>query len=492
MQTQLTEAGPFERMLTLTLDESELDDAKTAAARKLSQDMKIKGFRPGKAPRAVVERMVGAEALRSEAIDEALPEAVTDALREEELSPVTAPRVEDMRDVDGGGVEVDVRITLWPTVDEAPDFEGRKIEVEIPEVEDSEVGEQIDRLRNQFAELEDVERAADEGDFVMVNITALDGDTQIEDASADDLLYEVGSQSFLGGLDELVLGSSSGDIRKGPGVLPPGFTDHEGEVTLSVLVKGVKGKKLPEVNDEWVSDITEFETVDELREQLQENLYAMKLNVTGQQFRESLMDDLITELDIELPDALVDAEMENSFHNLSHSLENQGIDFGNYLRITGQDQEEFLAELRERSSDSIKSRILLDTVATSQEITVEDEELEGAIQALAAQSGEEVVEVKKALAQSGQVVALAGDILRRKALNHILEQASPVDADGEPVDLTPPGFEEAEEEAAADDSGDGGDVAEAEETDSAPASSEVGREIDAEQADEDSTDEADE
>ena len=186
------------------------------------------------------------------------------------------------------------------------------------------------------------------------------------------------------------MGSSAGDIRKGPGSLPPGFTDHEGEVTLSVLVKGVKGKKLPEVNDEWVSDITEFETVEELREQLQENLYAMKLNVTGQQFRESLMDDSSTELDIELPDALVDAEMENSFHNLSHSLENQGIDFGNYLRITGQDQEEFLAELRERSSDSIKSRILLDTVATSAEITVEDGELEGAITGLAAQSGEDV------------------------------------------------------------------------------------------------------
>ncbi len=488
METQMTEAGPFERMLKLTLAESELDDAKTAAARKLSQDMKIKGFRPGKAPRAVVERMVGAEALRSEAIDEALPGAVSEALREEELAPVTTPRVENMRDLDDGGVEVDVRITLWPTIDEVPNFDNRKVEVEIPEVDDSEVDDQIDRLRSQFAELEDVARAADEGDFVMINITALDGDKQIEDASADDLLYEVGSQSFLGGLDELVMGSSAGDIRKGPGVLPPGFTDHTGEVTLSVLVKGVKGKKLPEVDDEWVSDVTEFETVAELKEQLQENLYSMKLSVAGQQFRETLMDELVTEMDIELPEALVDAEMENAFHNLAHSLESQGIDFGNYLRITGQDQEEFLAELRERSTESIKSRILLDTVATANEITVEEEELEGAIQGLAAQSGEDVIEVKKALAQSGQVVALAGDILRRKALNHILEQASPVNADGEPVDLTPPGYED-EEEATADDSDVDGD--EAEETEGAAAGSRADRENGAEQADEDSTDEAD-
>jgi len=474
MQTEMTEAGPFERMLTLTLEESELDSAKEAAARKLSGDMKIKGFRPGKAPRAVVERMVGAEALRSEAIDEALPEAVGEALRAAELSPVTTPRVEDMRDIEGGGVEIDIRITLWPEVDEVPDFAGRKITVELPEVEESEIEDQIERLRSQFAELEDVTRAADEGDFVMVNISAFDGADRIEDASADDLLYEVGSESFLGGLDELLTGASAGDIRKGPGTLPPGFTDREGEVTLSVLVKGVKGKKLPEVSDDWVSDITEFDTIDELRDQLQQNLYAMKLSATGQQFRDKLIDDAVDELEVEIPDALIDAEMEASLHNLAHSLESQGIDLANYLRITGQDQEAFVGEIRERAVGALKTRILLESIAGRAELTVEDDELEGAIAGLAAQSGEDIDEVKKALAQSGQVVALAGDILRRKALNHILDQASPVDADGQPVDLTPPGYEEDDlddeiEDRDADDTD--AEVATAKESASAAASS---------------------
>ncbi len=460
MQTELTEAGPYEQMLTLTLEESELEGAKDKAARKLSMDMKIKGFRPGKAPRAMVERMVGPDNLRSEAIDEALPEAVGDALRESELSPATTPRVEDIRDLDDGGVEIDIRITMWPETEDVPDFTGRTVEVELPTIEESELEDQMDRLRTQFAELEDVERPADEGDFVMINVSALNGDVAIEDAAADDLLYEVGSQSFFGGLDQLVTGASAGDIRKGPGLLPPGFTDHEGEVTLNVLVKGVKGKKLPEVSDDWVSDITEFETVDELNEQLEKNLYAMKLNTTGQQFREQLLDEAIEELDVEVPDALIDAEMEASLHNMAHSLEQQGIDLANYLQITGQDQETFIAEVRERAVGAIKTRILLEGIASREEISVEEEELTGAIEGLAAQSGQEVDEVKVALAQSGQVVALAGDILRRKALNHILEQASPVDADGEPVDLTPPGFE-AEEDEAAD-----------EETDGAAASSE--------------------
>ena len=446
MQTQMTEAGPFERLLTLTLDESELDDAKTAAARKLSKDMKIKGFRPGKAPRAVVERMVGAPALRSEAIDVALPGAVGDALAEAELVPVTTPRVEDMRDLDDGGVEIDVRITLWPTVDNVPDFVGRKIEVELPVIEDDEVDDQIDRLRNQFAELEDVSRAAEEGDFVLINITSLDGATPIADASADDLLYEVGSQSFLRGLDEVVAGASAGDIRKGPGTLPAGFGDHEGEVTLSVLVKGVKGKKLPEVTDEWVSDVTEFETIEELRAQLEDSLYGMKLSSTGQDFRNSVVEQGIDELDLELPEPLIDAEMEASFHNLSHRLESQGIDLGTYLQITGQDQESFVAELRERAVQTIKTRVLLEAVAARDEMSVEDDELDEVIVNLAASSDQSEEDVRKALVESGQVVALAGDILRQKALNHILEQASPVDAQGEPVDLDPPGLDDDEDE----------------------------------------------
>ncbi len=446
MQTQLTEAGQFERMLTLTLEEDEIETAKETAARKLSQDMKIKGFRPGKAPRAVVERMVGGAALRSEAIDVALPGAVGDALADTELVPVTTPRVEDMRDLDDGGVEIDVRITLWPTVDSVPDFDGRKIVVELPAVSDEEVDDQLERLRAQFAELEDVARAADDGDFVMINITALDGTTPIPDISADDLLYEVGSQSFLGGLDEIVAGSSAGDIRKGPGTLPPGFAGHEGEVTLSVLVKGVKGKKLPEVTDEWVSDVTEFDTIGELRAQLHQSLYAMKLSATGQQFRDSVVEQGVAELDLELPEPLIDAEMEASFHNLSHRLEAQGIDLGTYLQITGQDQESFLTELRERALQTIKTRILLEAIAARDEMSVDDDELDEVIASLAASSEQDEAAVRTALVDGGQVVALAGDILRRKALNRILEQARPVDGDGDPVDLTPPGLVDDEDQ----------------------------------------------
>ena len=447
MHTEVTEAGRFERMLILHIDEPELEAAKDRAARKLSQDLKIKGFRPGKAPRAVVERMVGADRLRSEAIDEALPELVASAITDADLEPVTTPRVEAVRDAEDGAAEVDVRITLWPTIDDPPDYEGREVVVEVPGVEPEEVDGQIERFRSQFAELEEVERAGDEGDFMLVNITALKNGSEIEEASASDLMYEIGSRSFIPGLDEMLVGASAGDIREGPATLPAGFGDSAGEeVTLRVLVKGVRGKRLPEVTDEWVGDVSEFETVDELRDTLTANLESMKLSMAMSSFQDELVDGLIGEMDLELPEALVQAEMEASIHNLYHSLESQGLDLANYLRITGQSEEQFAEELRERAERALKTRVLLEGIGAAEGIEVDDEELAAALDALADSSGRPLDEVRSAIQASGQEQALAGDILRRKVLDLLINRARAVDAEGNTVDLSPPASEDGEDE----------------------------------------------
>ena len=439
MHTEVTEAGPFEQMLVVHLDEVELEDAKNKAARKLSQQLKIKGFRPGKAPRAVVEKMVGAATLRQEAIDEALPDAIGKAIDENELTPVVTPRLENIKDGDDGSVELEVRITNWPTARAVPDYEGRKIAIEVPDVEQEELDAQVDRFRTQFAELEPVGRAGDEGDFVMVNITAsLNGET-LEDASASDLLYEIGSRSFIPGLDELLVGGSAGDIREGPATLPPGFGDHGGEeVGLKILVKEVRAKKLPEVTNEWVSEVSEFDTVEELTEAISNSLRGMKLGYAASAFQEKLMEELSAELDLDLPEALVESEMESSLHNLQHSLEERGLDLGNYLRITGQDQQAFADDLRDGATRSLRIRILLEAVAKASELSVDDDEMTSAIESLAQQTDQSTESVRQALEASGQVEALTGDILRRKALDRLLEAATPIDEDGNVIDLSPP------------------------------------------------------
>jgi len=438
LHTDIKEAGPFERVLTIRIGEDELEAAKKSAARKLARTMKVKGFRPGKVPAAMVERMVGADRLRSEAIEGALPDLVGPALEEAELEPAATPRVEEVRDGEGGGVDVDVKITLWPMLDAVPDFAGREVEIDAPDVTEAEIELQIDRLRNQYAELEGIDRPAVGGDFVMINITAFDNGVEVEEATAADLLYEVESGSFIRGLDEILLGASPGDIREGPGTLPPGFgVDEAREVNLRILVKEVRAKKLPEVTDDWISDVSEFDTVAELTERIRTNLAVMKADMASSNFRTKLIDGLSDELALEIPEALIDAEMESSFHKLAHTLETRDIEFDDYLRITGQDEQQFVAEVRERAVRSLKTRVLLDSVAAIERLEVTEEDIDEAVAVLASEMEQDVEELREALRASGREGALAGDILRRKALDRIESAAVAVDDEGKPISLRP-------------------------------------------------------
>ena len=183
MNTTLSDAGPFEKILTLRLEESELADAEEQAARRLSREIRIKGFRPGKAPRRIVEATVGPDRLRSEAIDDLLPNCGRPGAQRDRLAPAVTPSVEAMRTIDEG-VEVDVRVTVWPETDQVPDYMDRRIEIESPVVDDERVEEQITQVRRQFAELETVTRQAQDGDFVSVDIAASAGGVEVPEATA--------------------------------------------------------------------------------------------------------------------------------------------------------------------------------------------------------------------------------------------------------------------------------------------------------------------
>jgi trigger factor len=438
VHTEVSETGRFERTLTVQLEEDELEAAKTKAARKISGEVKIKGFRPGKAPRSIVERMVGAERLRSEAIEEAIPDTVGSAIDESGLEPATIPSVTDIRDIDGGGVEVDVLVTLWPVLDAIPDFDGREIEIERPVVEEEEIEQQLDALRNQFADLEEVDRAADEGDFVTVNVSAFDGGVEIEPAAANDLLYEIGSRSFFPGLDELLAGASVGDLVEGDGTLPAGFTeDGDRAVTLRAFVKEVKTKQLPELTDEFVSDSTEFESVAEARSSLERNILAYKTHTARQAFNDQAVEQLVSAVDLDLPQSLVDAEAQARIQNLLARLESDNIGFEDYLRIIGRDQAGFVEGVRDQATSALATRIVVETIVSIEGTAVDDDEYREALAAIAASSETTVEEFEKTLESSGQVESLTGDILRRKALDRIAAAAVPVDADGNMVDLTP-------------------------------------------------------
>ena len=436
MPSNVTELSPFERRLTVTVDGETLEAAKNRAARRLSRDLKIKGFRPGKAPRKIVENTVGSERIKEEAIDDVLPDVVGGALDEAQLEPAVTPSVDAIRDLDDG-VEVDVRVTLWPTVDSVPNYDGRVVEIEAPEMDDDAIQQQIDRLRDQFAELETVERSSVDGDYVAINLNASQDGVAVEAVSATDLLYEVGSAGLLEGLDGKVLGRSAGDIEKFTTTLPEGFGGELAGATvdIQVLVKEVKQKLLPDLDDEWVSDYTEFDTVEDLRTELEVRMESMRLSAFQQDFQAKLMVEILEELDVETPEAIITAEMDTIFHRFAHKLGENEIDFTDYLELSGQTQEAFLDDLRAQATRSIHTDLLLDAIATDAKLSVEPEELGEAYEALSTQVEESAEELAARMAGTLQEKRITGDILRRKALDALVRSAVAVDQDGKTLDL---------------------------------------------------------
>lgn len=435
METTIEEAGPFERVLTVHIENDALESAKDEAARRLAKDLNIKGFRKGKAPRRVVEATVGEDKLRSEAIDVALPNVVGEALTDADIRPATAPAVQDLRDTDDG-VEVDVKVTLWPELERPPLYEGRRVSVSAPEVAEEEIDEQVDRLRDQFAELEDVSRPITDGDFAVINLSASVNGQAIEDLTASDLTYPVGSASFVPGLDDHLIGEASGAIIKYNDTLPEGYGEHGGtEVTLQVLVKSVRQKRLPELTDEWVDEVSEFETIEALQEELRGGLYEHKLATARREFSDKVLEELLDDMELELPEGLVNAELEFQVHRFIHRLEEQGIGLGDYLRVTGLDEQGFLAEARAQAERALGVRILLDAVAKAEGIEVTDEELQQAVTSLAQSSEEAPEDYEKTLRESGQVEVLTGDILRSKVIDRLVEAAVPVDQNGNELSL---------------------------------------------------------
>ncbi|MCH7900252.1 MAG: trigger factor [Acidobacteria bacterium] len=434
MTTTVTESGQFERIVRFQLTDDQITAAKRGAARKLASEVKIHGFRPGKAPVPVVEATVGADRVRREAIDDLVPPTLTEVLDAEEIRPAVTPELTSIDDV-AGGVEVEVTVTLWPTI-ELPKYKDRNVEVTNPRVSDEDLEAQITRMLEQFATVEEVERPAQDGDFISIDVEASEDGEPIEETTAADLLYEVGSGLFIEGIDDNIVGVAADGEIVFEAPLPQGFGDRAGnEVTFRVKVNEVKERILPVLDDEWVDENTEFETVDELTTELRDRLGDAKLRAVSSEYTEKALSTLRDQIEIELPDALVRSEVDGQLHNFLHRLEETELTLDDYFRASGISEEVFLADLRRQAEFSIGNRLVLEAVAEAEKIDVTEDDLSDALQSLAARSDDPVAYLQ-AFRESGQELALASDILRNRALDAILTNATPVDEDGNPVDLS--------------------------------------------------------
>ena len=434
MTTTVTETSAFERRVRFQLSDDQINEAKKGAARKLAQEVKIHGFRPGKAPVPIVEATVGKERVRQEAIEDLLNPTLNDVLTEEDIRPAVNPELKSIDNIDGG-VEVEVNVTLWPKID-LPSYKNRKIEVTNPAVTDDEIEKQTTRMLEQFGTVEEVERAAGEGDFVSIDVAASKDGHEIDEARAEDILYEVGSGLLITGIDDHLIGVSAGDVITFSGPLPDGFGDRAGEVVdFKVTVHEVKERILPELADEWVDENTEFDTVAELKEALEGQLAAVKLRTSSREYSEKALSTLRDQIDVDIPEGLLQAEMDRLLHDFLHRLEEADIEFQDYFAATGIAEDDFVNDLRNQADVTIRTRLVLDAVVEAEGIEVSGDDLSNALSSLATQSDDPAGFIK-AFREAGQELALAGDILRNRALDAILSNAEPVDEDGNPIDLS--------------------------------------------------------
>ncbi len=436
MQTTLEETDKHTVRLTVEVPPEELGRDLDRAYRKIAQQVRVPGFRKGKVPRKVIDAQIGRDAVIGEFIEDSVPQYYREALREHDLAPIADPDL-DLNEVEEGKpfvftatVEVRPRLKL-----DRSEYEGVAVTRPSSEVSDREVDDLLDGLRERFAELEPVARPARTGDYAVIDLSAHVHDEEIPEATRPDYLYEIGSGEFVEKLDEELQGKRPGEILKFNATLGERFADRAGqEVAFQVLVKDVKGKRLPEADDEFAKTASEFDTLADLKESLREQLHQNKERAADAELRDRVLAAMIAKVDVDIPDTLVDEETEHRVRHAQERVDRAGVTLDEALAAQGWDELRFRADARDHAIRAIKADLALEAVARAEGMQVSAEEIGAEINSLASVLGRDAKEVASSLDRSGQVVSLAGDIIRSKALDFLVEHANvtPEGAEGQP------------------------------------------------------------
>ena len=423
MKYKVKKISDFESSIEITVDFDDLEEKKDEAISKISKSLKVKGFRPGKIPKNIVVREVGEDYVLEEAIDIYLPEQIFEILNKEEISPAVRPVIKDLKK-EKKSYKIEVLITLWPKLSKLPKL-NQTVEVESIEPTEEEINEQIERIKLQFGDVEKVDRPAKESDYLLLNISGLENGAELKDFNYQDYLYELGSALLTPSLDSKLEGVSSGAIIKFNDDIP---ALGKSNIEISVLVKEIKEKIMPELTDDWVSSVTEFDTVKEMNEELYKNIESVKKRQIANQYQGLLTSKLIEESKLELPEQLVIAEMDSILQNFMNELQQNNIKIEDYLQITGLTEETLQEDLKNQATRNLSMVVILDKVVEDQELKLDEKEASLIDEHVVNLDGTEVDAASRRL-------NLEAESLRNKAMLHILQQGISVDKNGEKVYL---------------------------------------------------------
>jgi trigger factor len=434
VKSTIEELGPTRVRMAIEVPWGDLDHAFGEVYKELKRQVKVPGFRPGKVPNRVLDQRIGRPVVLEQVIQHAIPEVYSEVVRENQVRVLGQPEIEVTRLDDNDTLAFTAEVDVAPTL-ELPPLEDLAVTVDDVEITDEEIDQQIDVMRERFAMLTGVERATEDGDFVSIDLEArLDGEV-LEDGTTSGMSYEVGSGQLMEGLDEAVRGLSAGESATFQTALLSG--PNAGETAdVTVTVRSVKVKELPELDDEFASTASEFDTLQELRDDVRSRVARTKTLQQGAQARDKLVEHLLETIEVPIPENLVEREIEWRNQAFERELQQAGMSWETFLEISGgQDREEYEAEQRKNVEQAVKTQFILDAIADAREVTVDNEDLSTQIMAQAQRNRMSPEQLAQQLQQGGNIAEFVADVRRTKALAQMLEQTTITDASGNVVDL---------------------------------------------------------
>jgi trigger factor len=427
--------GPTRVKLTVEVPFDELKPDFDRAYKRIAQQVSIPGFRKGKAPARILDARLGRGVVLDEVLNAAVPAKYSEAVSQaEDVKPIGQPNIEVTELADGDKVAFTAEVDVRPEIT-LPDLAGISVSVEDVEVTDEQVTEQLDQLRARFGTLTGVERAAAADDFVQIDLSATVDGQEVEEAQTTGFSYQVGQGGLIEGIDEAITGLSAGEERTFTSKLVAGeHADSDAEITVKVTA--VKERELPEADDDFAQLASEFDTLDELTDDLRERLGRVRRMEQVTQARDKVLDEIVAAVEVPLPESIVEAEVESRHHDAVHAFDHSDDEFDRFLESQGRTREEFDTETKEEAEKSVKTRLVLDALADAAEVQVNDQELTERIVYQAQQYGMAPEEFVQRIQQAGQLGAIYQDVRRSKALIEAVRQATVTDSSGEPVDLS--------------------------------------------------------
>lgn len=434
MKSTVEQLSPTRVRINVEVPFAELEPDFQRAYKELAKQVRLPGFRPGKAPAKLLEARIGREAMLDQIVNDALPSRYGQAVAESDVQPLGRPNIEVTKKEYGQDLQFTAEVDIRPKIS-LPDLSALTVSVDPIEIGEDDVDAELQSLRTRFGTLTAVDRPVAVGDVVSIDLSATVDGEDIPNAAAEGLSHEVGSGRLIAGLDDAVVGLSADESRVFTAKLAAG--EHAGqEAQVTVTVRSVKERELPEPDDEFAQLASEFDSIDELRASLSDQVRQAKRAQQAEQIRSATIDALLEQVDVPLPESYVQAQFDSVLHSALSGLNHDEARFNELLVEQGSSRAAFDAEARTASEKDVKRQLLLDALADELQVQVGQDDLTERLVTTSRQYGIEPQQLFGYLQERNQLPTMFADVRRELAIRAAVEAATVTDSDGNTIDTS--------------------------------------------------------